>query len=325
MLRGGGRPLMANKRRTESGKPLLQLKLRGPGIRRGRISIPDLLKICQEAQNTVNKQAEALKGRKTIHRGPTAVAIQEECTLELVGIKPNCTTLEFELAKQQLHFAVTPGFGAEVVGEVAQTIKKLRSRKPTNDGIDSGVLLSLYKLSGLVAPRRISSIEWVTGQSNGHKRTTAPITHAVREHAARRLSQPRNVIAQLDGVLDMADFKPQDFKCRIDPPVGASITCTFATALENDVYRLLRKPVRVKGQGLIQPYTDRVDAVHIEEIKELPSLALGEGNFAADRSIAELAKIQKVAPLKDLSTLAGGIPDEENLDDFLNEIYTARR
>jgi hypothetical protein len=302
----------------------LQLKLRGPGIRSGRISIPDLLKICQEAQNTVNKQAEALKGRKTIHRGPTAAAIQQECTLELVGIKPNCTTLEFDLAKQQMAFPLTPGFGAEVVGEVAETIKKLRKRKPS-DGIDSGVLLSLYKLSGIVASRRISSIEWVTGRANGHKQAAVPITHAVREHAAKRLSQPQNVVAQLDGVLDMADFKPQEFKCRIDPPVGVSVTCTFDRSLENEVYRLLRKPVRVKGQGVIQPYTDRVDTIHIEEIKELPSLALGEGNFAADRSIADLAQIQKVTPLKDASTLAGGIPEEEDLDAFLNDIYTARR
>src|SRR5215467_11805675 len=152
---------MTKKRRMAPANPLLQIKLRGPGIRRGRISIPDLLKICQETQNTVNKQAEALKGRKTIHPGPTSAIIQEECTLELVGIKPNCTTLEFELAKQQMAFPVTPGFGAEVVGEVGHTIKKLRSRRPPSDGIDSGVLLSLYKLSGLVAPRGISSIEWV--------------------------------------------------------------------------------------------------------------------------------------------------------------------
>jgi hypothetical protein len=316
---------MANKRRISSVRPLLRLKLRGPGIRRGRVSIPDLLKICQEAQNTVNKQAEALQGRKTIHRGPTSARIQQECTLELVGIKPNCTTLEFDLAKEQMAFPITPDFGAEVVDEVAHTIKKLRSRKPSKDGIDSGVLLSLYKLSGLVAPRKISSIEWVTGCSNGHKRTAAPITHAIHERAAKRLSQPQNVIAQIDGVLDMADFKPQEFKCRIDPPVGYSITCTFDQDLENEVYRLLRKPVRIKGQGVIQPYTDRIDAVHIAEIKELPSLALGEGNFAADRSLAELAQIQKVGPLKDPSVLAGGIPDDEDLDEFLNDIYSARR
>ncbi len=315
---------MTNKRRTSS-RPLLQLKLRGPGIRRGRISVPDLLRICQEAQNTVNKQAEALKGRKTIHRGPTSAMIQQECTLELVGIKANCTTLEFELAKEQMAFSVTPHFGAEVVGEVAQTIRRLRSPKQAKYEIDSGVLLSLYKLSGLVAPRKITSIDWVTGQSNGHKRTAVPITHAVREHAARRLSQPQNVIAQIDGVLDMADFKPQDFKCRIDPPVGVSIMCTFDQTLENEVYRLLRKPVRIKGRGVMQPYTDRIESVHIEDIRELPSLALGEGNFAADRSIAELAQIQSVVPLKDPSILAGGIPEDEDLDEFLNDIYTARR
>lgn len=316
---------MANKQRRKTAQPLLQLKLRGPGVRRGRISIPDLVRICQEAQNTVNKQAEALKGRKTIHRGPTSAMIQEECTLELVGIKPNCTTLEFELAKPQMAFPITPDFGAQVVGEVAQTIKTLRRGTKGKDGIDSGVLLSLYKLSGLVAPKKISSIEWVTGPSNGHKRTAVPITQTVRERAATRLSQPRNIIAQIDGVLDMADFKPEDLKCRIDPPVGASIMCTFDQPLESEVYRLLRKPVRIKGRGVIQPYTDRIDTVHAEEINELPSLALGEGNFAANRSIAELAQIQKVVPLGNPSILAGGIPDDEDVDDFLAEIYTARK
>jgi len=315
---------MVNKKRKHA-RPLLQLKLRGPGIRRGRISIPDLLKICQEAQNTVNKQAEALQGRKTIHRGPTSSMIQQECTLELVGIKPNCTTLEFELAKQQMAFPVTPGFGADVVEEVAQTIRKLRSHKPPSDGIDSGVLLSLYKLSGLVAPRKISSIEWVTGQTVGRKGLAVPITKAVRERAAKRLSQPRNVIAQVDGILDMADFKPQEFKCRIDPAVGTSITCTFDEKVENEVFRLFRKPVRVRGQGVVQPYTDRIDTIHIEEIRELPSIALGEGNFSADRSMAELAQLQKVMPLHDPSTLAGGIPDDEDLDEFLKEIYSTRK
>lgn len=316
---------MTKKKRKGAAQPLLQLKLRGPGVRRGRVSIPDLVRICQEAQNAVNKQAEALKGRKTIHRGPTAAMIQEECTLDLVGIKPNCTTLEFDLAKQQMAFPITPDFGADVVSEVAQTIKTLRKRTRGKDELDSGVLLSLYKLSGLVAPKKISSIDWVTGRSNGHKKTSVLITQTVREHAAKRLSQPRNIIAQIDGILDMADFKPGDLKCRIDPPVGASIMCTFDQSLEGEVYRLLRKPVRIKGQGVIQPYTDLIDTVHAEEINELPSLALGEGNFAANRSIAELAQIQNVGPLTDPSILAGGIPDDEDVDDFLAEIYTARK
>lgn len=47
--------------------------------------------------------------------------------------------------------------------------------------------------------------------------------------------------------------------------------------------------------------------------------------FWSNRSIAELAQAQKVVPLKDPSVLAGGIPDDEDVDAFLNEIYTARR
>ena len=83
-------------------QPILQLKVRGPGVRTGRIAVPDLIRICQEAQNAVNRQAEAIEGRKTIHPGPITKSIQEECTLELVGIGRGSTTLKFALAHSQM-------------------------------------------------------------------------------------------------------------------------------------------------------------------------------------------------------------------------------
>ncbi len=312
---------MAKKKRSDV--PILQLKLRGPGVRRGRVSIPDLVRLCREAQNAVNKQAEALKGRKTIHPGPTAATIQEECTLELVGIRANCTTLDFDLARPQTSFPWKEEFGAEVVQHVANTIRSVRKNRA--DDIDPGVLLSVYELSGLVESRRISHIEWVAPRFNGHERVSAPITKTVRDRIAERLSRPRNVIVQVDGVLNMADFKPKERKCRIDPSIGTSITCSFDESRERDVLRLLQQPVRVKGRGTLQPYTDRIDTVSIDEISPLPSLSLGEGNFFANRTIEELADVQNVKPLRDVSVLAGGISTDVDVDEFLREIYDARK
>jgi len=264
-----------------------------------------------------------LKGRKTIHRGPTTAIIQQECTLELVGIKAGSTTLEFGLAKPQTHFEFKREFGVEVVGKVAATIGSLRNR--VDDHVDPGVLLSVYRLSGLVEHDGISSIKWVTQRRNGHRPVSVPITRVVRERAAEKLSRPQKFVAQVDGVLNMADFKPTEKKCRIDPAIGASITCTFDAKDENQIYHLLKGPVRIKGEAIVQPYTDRIETIHIQEISPLPSLSLGEGNFAANRSIAQLAEIQKVVPLKDPSILAGGIPEDENLDEFVEEIYRARK
>jgi len=313
---------MANKRRNKS-VPILQLKLGGPGLRRGRIPVPDLIRVCEEAQNLVNKQAEALKGRKTRHPGPTAGTIQHECTLELIGIKRGSTTLQFDLAKPQMNLEFKEEFGARVIDEVVATIRSLRKAK--QNGIDPGVLLSVYELSGVVETGRISRMQWITPRREGHKKASVAITKTVRERAARRLSRPQKIIAQVDGILDMADFKPKERKCRVDPPIGASMMCVFEPELENEIYHLLRKPVRVKGEATLQPYTDRIDTIHVDEISPLPSLALGEGNFFARSSIRELAEMQKVKVLRDLSTLAGGIPEDEDLDEFLEEIYGARK
>jgi hypothetical protein len=313
---------MAKKKRILS-RPVLRLTLKGPGVRRGHITVPDLLRICEQAQNTINKQAEALKGRKTIHRGPTTAIIQQECTLELTGIKGGSTTLEFGLAKPQAHFEFKEQFGVEVVAEVAATIDSLRRR--VEGHVDPGVLLSIYGLSGLVERNGISSIKWVTQSRNGHRAISVPITKVVRERAAEKLSRPQKFVVQVDGVLNMADFSPAEKKCRIDPAIGASIICTFDPKDENQIYSLLKTPVRVKGEGTIQPYTDRIGTIHIKEINPLQSLSLGEGNFAANRSIAQLAQIQNVLPMKDPSILAGGNPDDENLDDFVDDIYRARK
>ena len=101
--------------------------------------------------------------------------------------------------------------------------------------------------------------------------------------------------------------------------------CTFDPSRENDIYQLLRRPVRVSGQATLQPYSERIESIHIDEISPLPSLSLGEGNFFATPSIHELADIQKVKPLRDVSTLAGGFPDDLNVDEFLEDIYSARK
>jgi hypothetical protein len=165
----------------------------------------------------------------------------------------------------------------------------------------------------------------MTPQSNGFKPASVPITRMVRENVAVRLSRPQKILVQVDGILDMADFKPEEFKCRVDPPIGASIMCIFDRECANDIYRLLRKPVRAKGEATLKPYTDRIDSIHIEEITPLPSLHLGEGNFFANPSIEELAALQKVKPLKDMAILSGGLPDDEDVDKMVEGIYAARK
>jgi hypothetical protein len=47
--------------------------------------------------------------------------------------------------------------------------------------------------------------------------------------------------------------------------------------------------------------------------------------FFTNRSIDDLAKTQGIGPIKDIDALSGGIPEDEDVDAFLREIYAARK
>lgn len=306
---------------------LLQLKLRGPGVRSGSISVPDLIKICQEMQNAVSRQAEAIEGRKTIHPGPVALAIQQECTLELIGIKKGSTTLQFDIVKPQMHLYDDQSLAVEVIADLAATIKTFGngSTYQSDDRPAPGVLNSLYNLGGVTEAKRISSIEWISPRKGNRKRIAAPLTKTVRTKIATQLSRPRLVSMSIDGILDMADFRPNDRRCRIDPALGAPIVCAFGEDLENIVYSLLRKPARVTGDGTLQPYAHTPDLIYIRTISELPSLELGQGMFHASPSIEDLAASQNIKPLRSAADLATKDPGDEDVDTMIDEIYSSRK
>lgn len=319
---------MAKKRRKE--EPALVLKVRGPGVRKGRINVRDLIRLCEEAQNAINRQAEAKQGKKTTHPGPVAENIQDECTLELFEIVGGSAELHFGWAKPQLPLfneQEAVRFANEVVGELATKISTFKNGHQRTTDIDEGVLLSIYRLSDVVEPRmkRISEVAWIVPKKGNRKKTTAPITPRVRENIAARLSVARNVMAHIEGILEMADFKPKDRKCRIDRPLAYSITCTFDENKEEEIYRLMRKPVRAIGNAELQPYTEKIESLHISDIIPLPSLALGAESFFANQSIAELAAQQDIKPIKNVeAALSGGISEDVDLDDFLGVIYGSR-
>jgi hypothetical protein len=59
--------------------------------------------------------------------------------------------------------------------------------------------------------------------------------------------------------------------------------------------------------------------------KNVDKQARGTGDFFAEPSIDELAHAQNVKPFNDISDLAGGIPADQDIDEFLGEIYGSRR
>jgi hypothetical protein len=51
---------------------------------------------------------------------------------------------------------------------------------------------------------------------------------------------------------------------------------------------------------------------------------LRDRTFFERKSLSELAREQGVGPVEDVSVLAGGFPDDEDIDEMLEEIYRLR-
>lgn len=311
---------------TKHTKYVLQLKIEGPGIRSGSIPVPDLLRICGAIQDGVNRQATALQGKRSLRRGPIMGVVQQECTLELVGIKKGSTTLPFCLAKPQQPIPELEmmTFGIEAVEQFAATIDALGTNGKGKD-VDSGVLDSLTKLGEVFEKNTIDRI-YVRVPSHGkhHRSLKTVFDRRVRDRVVKLVKIPSHRLETIEGTLEMADFKPLDHKCRIVPLLGKAVNCTFDADKEAAIEALIRKPVKVVGTAKINPHSGQTDEIHITDVEPIDELLMGAKEFFVSKSLSELAKTQGVKPLENPSVLIGGWPADENIDEFLEKTYKER-
>jgi hypothetical protein len=78
------------------------------------------------------------------------------------------------------------------------------------------------------------------------------------------------------------------------------------------------------GMAKINTNTGRIDELRIEKIDRVEPLLTGGKDFFTERSIEQLAEIQGVKPLKNPKTFAGAWPADQDVDAFLEEIYSSR-
>ena len=316
---------------TVSPRPNYALKVDvdGPGVHTKSIAVPDLLKICDAIQKAVHRQAEAMErpAAQTLRRGPITANAVEECTLELFGISAGSTGLLFRYAKPQQPLPIpdVKTFGADVLVKIAETIKDFERTKPRAREIEVGVLDSLRELSEVLEKKRITRIGLSVPHHNGKRRTIrATLNTTVRDRIAARVKVPTEAQYAIEGKLEMADFKETGKVCRIHPPIGLPLQCTFEPKMEEQVYGALRKPARLSGTARLNPNTGKPEELKIEKIEILEELLLGAKDFVVSRSLEQLAEAQGVHPVNNPDDLAGGWPADESVDDFVDAIYQTR-
>ena len=309
------------RRTTIKRSAALRLRVKGPDIRSGGIPIPDLLVICQHTQSAIDRQAEALEGQRTLRPGPTTEKVRDECTLELVGISKGSAVLTFEQAKPQPVFPVMPSLGIEAIEKVGLAIDSLA--KGRGDDVDPGVLSSLNKM-GELFQNGVKSVEWIVPRHGRHRSVRATFNTRVHTRVVARVKPAVTGPVTVDGILEMADFKPTDFRCRIHPTLGAVINCTFNTSLADEIYSALRHPVRSEGCASINQETQRIETIEITSLKPLDPLTVDAGSFFRGWTFDQLAHMQAISPMHDAKVLAGGWPADEEVDDVLVDVYKRR-
>jgi len=78
------------------------------------------------------------------------------------------------------------------------------------------------------------------------------------------------------------------------------------------------------GTATINPNSGKVESIDIRKIEIIEELLIGEKDFHLGRTIEQLAEAQGVEPLRNPRVLVGGWPEVEDIDLFLEDIYSSR-
>jgi hypothetical protein len=192
--------------------PLLEIKISGPGVKPGRIALGLLYKICHEAQEAVNRQAQAIES-KTTGKPITETAIRE-CRLELVGLRKGSTILEFSPASKQPSLLPDSALlGVEAVSEVATALRAVNQRRGRWKAPDPRVLDALEDL-GKIFEEGVDRLQWIAPGSARRKRTTADFVPSYLPKIKRR-KQDSLQFEVLPGTAEHAiQVPPMDFISR---------------------------------------------------------------------------------------------------------------
>jgi hypothetical protein len=288
--------------------------------------VAELVEIATHAQRAVNRQAEVLEGRShTLRPGPPIGKVRAECELELISLRPGSTRLAFALAVPQATLRPMATMSSDAIAEVGEAI--LRAGRGNFEGTDAGVLDSIRNLGGVLGPK-IKSLEWIAPGGGHGRQRRRPVAALLDARAQRKIEAhlaPPNVEPfRKEGVLEMADFKPDEFKCRLRPTLEPPVLCTFDASRGNEAQAALRHPVRIEGAATINSQTHKLESVHIERIEPLDALELDAGSFFAHPTFDQLVRQQAIKPLRDPGQLAGGLPDDFDIDEMVEDIYRAR-
>ncbi len=314
---------------TDTDAAELTIRIEGPAVSAGRLAVDDLVLLARGLQDGIARVALVLSGVGSRRPGRRPAEVASRTRLEVVHFGPGGSAV-LNLSLPRAHEpaqlkAFEPEQGADV-GELAvelflDGLSSIAGGGSLPTGWDAGVLTECWETLAIFE-RGVSRVE-ISGR--GRRPDKSWDQHVVLDPPKRAIVKGlmRNPLRQrrtVQGRLSMGDFKETSLRCRVDPPIGASVECTFTEALRERVLRALTRHVTVTGEATLDPDSGRIRTLEIEEIDviEFETARTDVRSFWEAPTIEELAAQQGVKPVTDVATLAADFwPSEMSVDDFL--------
>lgn len=312
-----------NESNEQNLRSPLRIHLEGPAVRRHRIALHDLVLFCGQLQAAVDRVARVLLGEtESMRPGRKRTEIKSGCALDIVRIDPGSLSVLCDLPFQDQHSFpfMTDDLGEEALAAFVDGISLLEnSQAPLPKGYDKGVLIALRE-SGKLLDHGIERISFSL-QTRGRacNSTYTPEVHAA---LVARIQEPVQNRRTIEGRLLMGDFKETALRCRVHPPIGKPISCSFDEPLKEAVLSLLTHYVRLVGDA--SESDGEIVSLTIEDIEALDnapeeeSASMTPTFFDARTELDALAAAQGVTATPSFEKLLGNFwPEDETADDFI--------
>jgi hypothetical protein len=317
---------------TRKQDPYLSIKVEGTTVKPGRMHLDDFMHLMKDVRASVVALARGLytAGEPTQRRRPPA-DLSEAIALDIVDFTHGSPAAVAHFERSVLG---QENFPENDLGDEAYTSWVTGMAIVTSDqvaipnGFDKQVLVKARDLGKLFD----KGIETIQFRLN-HRQVPIVYTynHAGYVRVRQRIDGPQELTTTIEGRLLMADFNEAGRRFRIYPSVGHPVYCDFDATMADEVQENIRKFVRVTGTGLSDS-PEELRRIRVEDIEPIEEPEEGEnvqrqmpapGEFWSDATVEELALVQGVEPVIELSELLGGWPGDID-DGFEDEIEKIR-
>ena len=313
--------------KTSKKEPLLRLKFEGKAIRNNTILFDDLSTFVSNISIAIDRLVQKLLQKDvSTRRGRPPKAVQILSALEIVSIRKGSFRMGLDLRRNGEQF---PGWdvGEQAVDILMLGLKTMQKNGHLPEEYDTGVMIALRD-AGRVIDRGINKVSLNSVSASGKKR--AIYTPPIRERIISHLRKLEHGYAIVEGRLLMLDVEEGKLICRIRPSTGEPILCRYNEDLAQLVMKNIRQFVQIRGEAAYDLTTGKITSINIRDLEAIDELAgigisrLPISSFWKGESFDELATVQGVYPIDDISKLSTDWPEDTDFDAFLEAVRSAR-